>query len=433
MSSFRAGAARACITPHLGAHICGFFNDRQAEDIHDDLFAKAVVLESGDTAIAVVVCDLIAAFRSDFERARARAQALTGIPAEHIFMSCTHTHYGPSSVSIFNVPREEAYMDWAMDRAADAVKRAQNRLRPAQVGHASGECPEESHNRRWQMRDGTVRMNPGYQNPDALRPAGPTDPEVGVLAIIDEQHSPIAVLANYALHYVGGPFALAVSADYFGAFDRALQRMAGRDFVAVMMNGCCGDLNNCDFTQPPPAYPHPFYQVERVADVVASRAYGALRRIREYDAAPVLGAASRPMAFRRREPSADELAAARALRESRHDPADHEWVYAGEVIEVTKQPVESETIITSLRVGDLGITGVPGEVFVEIGLAIKEASPFARTFVGELANDYLGYIPTDKALAEGSYETRLARSAKAAPGTAPVLIETCLETLRALG
>lgn len=432
MSSFRAGAARACTTPPLGAHICGFFNDRQAEDIHDDLFAKAIVLENRDTAIAVVVCDLIAAPRCDFERAKARAQELTGIPAEHIFMSCTHTHYGPSSVSIFNVPREEAYMQWAMDRAADAVRLAQNRLRPARVGHASGQCPEESHNRRWHMKDGAVRMNPGYQNPDALRPAGPTDPEVGVLAIMDDRHAPIAVLANYALHYVGGPFALSVSADYFGAFDHALQRMAGRDFVAVMMNGCCGDLNNCDFTQPPPDYPHPFYQVERVADVVASRAYGAWRRIREWDTAPALGAARSPMTFRRREPSAEDLAAARALRESKHDPADHEWVYAGEVIEVAAEPVESETIITSLRVGDLGITGVPGEVFAEIGLAIKQDSPFARTFVGELANDYLGYIPTDKALEEGSYETRLARSAKAAPGAAPVLIETCLQTLRAL-
>ncbi|MEN6544745.1 MAG: hypothetical protein ABFE07_01755, partial [Armatimonadia bacterium] len=186
MSALRAGAARACITPPLGTHLCGFFSDRLAEDVGDDLFAKALVLANDDTAIAIVVCDLIAAYKPDFDRAKARAHELTGIPVENIFMSCTHTHYGPASVPIFVVPREDAYMEWAMDKAGDAVKLAYNRLRPAKVGHASGQCPEECHNRRWHMKDGSVQMNPGYQTPEALRPAGPTDPEVGVLAVLDE-------------------------------------------------------------------------------------------------------------------------------------------------------------------------------------------------------------------------------------------------------
>lgn len=432
MSALRAGAARACLTPPLGTHLCGFFSDRLAEDVGDDLFAKALVLAKDDTTIAIVVCDLIAAYQPDFDRAKARAHELTGIPVENIFMSCTHTHYGPASVPIFVVPREDSYMEWAMDKAGDAVKLAYNRLRPAKVGHASGQCPEECHNRRWHMKDGSVQMNPGYQNPEALRPAGPTDPEVGVLAVLDESSAPIAVLANYSLHYVGGPYGLTLSADYFGAFDRALQRMAGSEFVGIMMNGCCGDINNCDFTRPAPTYPHPFYQVERVANAVASRAFGAWQQIREYDSAPVLAAASGTMPFTRRESTPEELAAARKLYESKNDPSDHEWTYARELVLVSEEPVTRDTPINSLRVGDLGITGVPGEVFVQIGLAIKESSPFARTFVGELANDYAGYIPTDKALQEGSYETRLARSAKAAPGTQGALIAACLDSLKSL-
>ncbi|NOY81239.1 MAG: hypothetical protein GXP31_09570 [Kiritimatiellaeota bacterium] len=432
MGTLRVGAARMCITPPLGTHLCGFFSDRTADDVLDDLYAKAVVFENGETCVAVVACDLIAAFKTDFDRARARAAALSGIPQDNIFFCCTHTHYGPSSVSIFNVPREDAYMEWAMDRAGDAVKLAFNRLRRARIGHARADCPEEVHNRRWHMKDGTVQMNPGYRNPDALRPAGPVDPEIGLLVALDEVGTPIAVLANYALHYVGGPYATSVSADYFGEFDRALQRMAGAEFVGIMLNGCCGDINNCDFTQPAPTYPNPFYQARRVANVVASRAFGAWQQIREFDDNPKLEAAAVPMRFRRREPSPGQLAAARKLRAREENSNNRDWIYAGELLAVHAEPVEQDTLIRALRLGDTGLVGLPGEIFVEIGLAVKSASPAPCTFTAELANDYLGYIPTDQALAEGSYETQLARSAKAAPGMADRLIEACSCALQKL-
>ncbi len=138
------------------------------------------------------------------------------------------------------------------------------------------------------------------------------------------------------------------------------------------------------------------------------------------------------MLFRRREPSPEQLAAARELRSNREHSDDRDWIYAGELLAVHAEPVEQETLIRALRVGDTDIVGLPGEVFVEIGLAVKSVSPAQQTFTTELANDYLGYIPTDRALAEGSYETRLARSAKAAPGTADRLIEACLTALRKL-
>ena len=421
-----------CITPPLGTHLCGFFTDRVAKDILDDLYAKAVVIENDRECVAIVACDLIAAFGRDFDRARARAADLTGIPGDNLFFSCTHTHFGPSSVSIFNVPREDGYMDWAMDRTADAIELARNRLRPARIGHGSGQCPAEVHNRRWHMKDGTVRMNPGYQNPDNVKPAGPIDPEIGLLVALDESDSPIAVLANYALHYVGGPYSTSVSADYFGEFDRAIQRMAGSEFVGIMLNGCCGDINNCDFTRPAPAYPDPFYQARRVANVVASRAFGAWQQIRDYSEIQTLGSAALPMTFRRRESTAEEIAAAREIRSRTEFSNDREWIYAGETLAVEDEPVERETTVRALRIGDVGMVGLPGEVFVEVGLAVKAASPALRTFTVELANDYLGYIPTDQALAEGSYETQLARSAKAAPGTAGRLTETCVRALRAL-
>lgn len=432
MSNLRVGAARSNINPPLNCHICGYFNDRRAADIADDLQAKTVVFASDDTLIGLCMLDLIVATQEQLAVAKQRAHDLTGIPVENLFIACTHTHFGPAPLEIFNVPGEEEYMQWAMERAGDSFKLAYNRLQPAELGHGAGLCPEETHNRRWVMRDGSVQMNPGYQNPEMVHPAGPTDPEVGLLVARDLEGKPLAAVANYSLHYVGGPYAQSISADYFGYFDRALQRMAGAEFVGLMANGFCGDINNCDFTRPAPTYPHPFAQAERVGTRVAAVAYSAWQGIRDWDRHPALGAKIQETPFVRRTSTEEELAAARAYRDSKHDPADADWVYAGEVLALQGEPVERLTPVMALRLGDLGIVGLPGEIFVEYGLQIKQQSPFERTFTVELANDYIGYCPTDQALQEGSYETRLARTAKAAPGTEGRFVSAAVEVLRAL-
>jgi len=438
MAGFRAGAARNCITPELGCHICGYSRDRIATDIHDALYAKAVVLENDDTALAIVVCDLIALAGDDVAAAKEHAERLTGIGRDNILISCTHTHYGPATVGALGTPRDDRTMERAAQRIGDSVRLAQNRLQPAEVGVASTTCPGETFNRRWHMKDGTVQMNPGHQNPDALRTAGPADPEVLVLAVRSPNREPIALLANYALHYVGGPCHTSISADYFGYFDRALQRMAGRDLVAIMANGFCGDLNNVDASQPEPDMPHPFYQEERVANAVAAAAYGAWQGLRgfQYDSAPALRAGTEMMEFRRRESSADELARARVLLNAGEDswsdesvPDFKDRVYAREALYVADEPLERAIPIMAMRIGELGLVGLPGEIFVEYGLHIKGRSRFTNTMTIELANDFVGYCPTDKALGEGSYETQLARTSKAAPGTEAAMVGAALRAL----
>ena len=435
MSGLRAGAARACITPPLGTHLCGFFNDRLAEDVGDDLFAKALVLAKDDTTIAIVVCDLIAAYQPDFDRAKARAHELTGIPVENIFMSCTHTHYGPASVPIFVVPREDAYMEWAMDKAGDAVKLAYNRLRPAKVGHASGQCPEECHNRRWHMKDGTVRMNPGHQNPDALRPAGPTDPQLGLLVLRTPAGAPIAALGNLSLHYVGvREDHNVICADYFAAFGRSLNRCAGAQFVCPLANGTFGDVNNIDAANPPRVSRGITFEIERVGNVVAAEAWRIWSGLREDDFRDdvPLGARLAHVNFPARTPTAEELAAARAVYESGEKWDDAEWIYARELVLLADEPSEWPVPIHSLRLGDLGIVGLPGEVFTEIGLDIKARSPFTQTMNIGIANGTVGYVATDKALDEGSYETRLCRHVRAPKGTGKLWADTAVAGLEAL-
>ncbi len=429
MATLRAGAATSVVTPPLGTEMIGFFNVRLADDVHDELHAKAFVFESGDTQLALVVVDLIVLEIPDAMAAREMASDLTGVPVQNIMISCTHSHFVPATASIFNTTRDDAYTAWALQRIADAVKLAQNRLAPARVGHASGMCPEETHNRRYRMRDGSVQMNPGNLNPDIVSAAGPADPEVGILAIEGAAGGVLGAIGNYPLHYVGGPYPTTITADYFGAFGEALARMAGADFPVAMANGCCGDINNIDTTQPAREYPHPFYQMQRVGEVVASRAFGAWRGIRSFDCEPKLGAATAMMTFNRRHPSAEQTAENQKLLAAGPDPENRDWVYANEAVEVAKLPQQEEVAIQALAIGDLGIVGLPGETFVEYGLAIKRQSPFARTFVVELANGTVGYCPTDRALDEGSYETQLARSACADKGTEDAMVSAALEAL----
>ncbi len=431
-SQLHVGAATATITPKLGCHMQGYFGDRLADDVADELQAKAIVLQNDDAAIAVVVCDIIGTYKEYIDIARARAAELTGIPAENVFISATHTHYGPTTLQLADLPMETEYTQWAMERAGDAVKLAHNRLRPATFGHASAYCPEQTHNRRWHLKDGTVKTNPGFLNPDLVRPAGPKDPEIAIAAFHDEDRHPIAVLCNYSLHYVGSPLATTLSANYFGAFGRALQRMAGREFVAVMANGFCGDINNNDFARPAPAEDYPGEHVERVGAIIAARAYAEWLQVREFSSDPDLATETEMADFHRRELPEAELAAARELYESKSDPTDYEWIYALEAVKISEEPAVRPTPVMGLRIGDLGILGMGGEMFCDYGLQVKARSPFARTMTVELANDFLGYCATDVALQQGGYETRLCRWAKAAPGTEKRMVDAAGRVLNRL-
>ena len=431
-SQLRVGAAVRNISPGLGVHMQGYFEDRQATDLQDDLCAKAIVVQNDDIAIAFVVCDLIGCYGRDLDVARARASELTGIPGDRILISCTHTHYGPNTLQLAHLPYEAEYTAWAMQRIGEAVKLAQNRLEPARLGHASGSCPEEVHNRRWWMKDGSVRMCPGYLHPDRVKPAGPTDPEVGIAVFLRrDDERPIAALCNYPLHYVGTPAGTVLSANYFGAFLRAWN--AGwTAVVAASWPTAVAALSLTPYIPSAPPMPEPFYQVERVANVVAARAYAAWQQIRAYDPAPVLACTREAVPFERRQYSAADEAKARVDVERRGAIPPVEWAYALETLKIAELPVSRPVPVSAWRLGDLGLVGLPGEMFVEYGLQIKAGSPLARTMVVELADDFLGYCPTDAALREGGYETRLCRWAMAAAGTEGRMVSAGVRLLKQL-
>lgn len=434
MGTLQAGTATVNITPDLGCHLVGYFADRIADHIHDELHVKAIVLADGETTLGLVTCDIIDLPVATVNAAKALIQERTGIGPENVLISATHTHTAPSAVGALGTPDMPEYAAWLVPRIADAVVMARRNLVPAEVAYAAGDVHEEVHNRRWHMRDGSVRMNPGYQNPDAIRPAGPTDPQLGLLIVRDLNRRPLAVYANLALHYVGNSCHTWVSADYFAEFAKALQRIAGAEFLVAMANGCQGNINNCDFTRPPRKAVHPYHNQERVANVIAAEAWKQWSLLREEDFRQdvKLGAKLAMIPFRARTATAEELAKAQQLYASTEWSNENEWIYARELVLLSQKPSEWEIPVHALRIGDVGIAGLHGEVFVEVGLDIKARSPLSHTMVVGLANGSIGYVATDQALSEGSYETRLCRHVRAPLGTAQFWADTAVKTLGGL-
>jgi hypothetical protein len=230
---------------------------------------------------------------------------------------------------------------------------------------------------------------------------------------------PLALYANYALHYVGGTPSGAVSADYFGEFVRLMPNRVGAKadgpdgFVAMLSNGASGDINNAGFNLAPPRPPRePFEQVRIVAGKVADAAWHARNKIAVHRSDVRLGVAEREVALRRRKPTADQVERANAIvglkapaeRAKLPPLAD---VYARRGLELARAGDELNVRLQAVRVGDTAVCAIPFEAFVEIGLDLKRRSPFGRTVVVGIANGYNGYLPTPEHHKLGGYETWL--------------------------
>lgn len=423
----RAGAATSNITPFLGGDIVGGFHPRASTHIHDELHARCLVLDNGEKQVAFVVCDLVGADKVLFDEARRQVVEATGLPGENLIMSCTHTHSATSALGRerFAMQTElDEYQRFVAHRIADGVRRAIAQLAPARIGWATAQEPREVFNRRWFMKPGTVpvnpfgettdlvKMNPPRASADLVKPAGPTDPEICILAAQTPDGRPIAVFANYSLHYVGGVNGGDISADYYAMFCDRLQQRLGADrqeppFVAMMSNGTSGNVNNIDFTKPPEKRP-PYDRMHAVADRVAQAVERAVRGIEWRDWVP-LAARLEPLEVGVRHPTPAQLERARAIAARPHNPRTGtlEEIYAERVVRMNEWPTTFALPIQMLRVGDMAIGGVPAEVFVEIGLEFKQRSAFRPSCIMSIANGYFGYLPTPEQHRLGGYETWL--------------------------
>jgi hypothetical protein len=447
---FRAGAATSNITPPLGYSINGNMADHPATNVHDELHARALVLDDGTTKLAIVVNDSCMIPRPVLDEAKKLAEERTGIPAQNMLCSATHAHSCGTAAAVFQSVPDPEYLHFLSRRIADAIARADNNLAPAKIGWGAGSVPGDVFNRRWYMKDGTmpanpfgvkteqVKMNPGPANPNLVKPAGPTDPAVPVVAVQTPEGKPIAVLANYSLHYVGGVGPGDISADYYGAFADRLQDLLKADrqdppFVAIMSNGTSGNINNVNFREKR-APQKPYEQIRKVADDTAQEVARVYRNL-EFRPTAKLAARTRDLTLGVRKPTPEEVTRAKEILAKAKDPkklAGLEEIYAGETMAMKDYPDQVSIPLQALRIGDLGITAIPCEVFVEIGLQLKKESALQPMFNIELANGYNGYLPTPEQHELGGYETWRAKSAYLAADSSPKIVTQLLEMLREL-
>lgn len=425
----RAGAAAVDITPAAWpVPLIGNFSFRPARSAHDPLHVRAIVLDDGQAQLAIAVVDSCYVQREVLDDAKQRASERTGIPTNHMLVSATHTHSAPPAKAGAGTrgdetedltANEEKYSEQLRIGIAEAITRAYESRAAAEAGWGAAQLPEELSNRRWFKPVGTippdpfggttdkVQMNPGRD--DLIKPAGPVDPEISILSVRTADGKPLALLANYSLHYVGGIPRGQVSADYFGEFAKLISEhlAAPAEFVGILSNGTSGDVNNIDFTGKRPRR-EPFEQVRIVAGKVADKSYEAYQSI-EHRSDVTLSMAERILTLKRRKPTDEGYAQAKkvlAVKDESNLPRRAK-PYAARAISLYEGPDTVDVKLQAVRIGELGITGIPFEVFTEIGLDLKQRSPLKPTFNISLANGGEGYLPTPEQHALGGYETWL--------------------------
>ncbi|MDE2831079.1 MAG: hypothetical protein OXN20_21955 [Gemmatimonadota bacterium] len=443
----QAGAATSNITPWLGVTMPGSFHPRYGEDVHDELLAKALVIDNGDVRIAMVTCDLIAVPEAIVNAVKARIQERCGISPECVMVNATHTHSGAGVSNLLGVGEDEGYTTWLPLKVADAVELAVKRMQPARAGFASVMEDRISFYRRWLMKDGTVRMNPGLNNPDLVRPMGEIDPELAMMYVEGVDGTPISVVASFSLHYVGTGSVGEVSADYFGQFFNLLRHYIGGNCVPILWNAASGQINNNDYSGERIWRDRGHPRARRMANVLAGHVLTEIQ-LMDLNEELALEAVTGTLEFSRKVITETDLDIAEQILAGGYDYEEgpFSWVvgqpvrkervgvYARQCQRLAALPEQMTAPVQAIRLGDAAILALPGEIFVETGLRIKAQTSASPLMLVSLANGSIGYVCTDEALTqEGGYETWASLSSLGGVGTVPAMESLSLSLLERLG
>ena len=415
-NGLRAGAAIADITPALGVSLSGPISKRgPAKRIVTPLHARALVLDDGRERIAFVVCDSTIIYRDIVDKAKRLVQERTGLPPERFALASTHSHAAPR-VGLATSKLDLQYYDLFCEGIADAVSTAIKNLAPAKVGWGVGSKPEFVRCRRDLLEPGTLAMNAfGEQKDRAVmrggnqvtRPAGPADPQVGVLSVQHGDGRPLAVLASFPVHYVTGDKRGDVTADYWGHFADRLATLMETDkanppFVGIMARSPGGD------TAP---YRGGYEGMKKLGDALAEEAFRVCQQIEHRDRVP-LGVRQSTIEVDVRRPDAKRIEWANAVLAGTWKGKSHRSskVYAQQALELAQFPATVPVCLQAFRIGELGITTIPCELFAATGLAIRKESPLRPYFNIDMANGFWCYLPPPEQHKLGGYSTWAATS-----------------------
>ncbi len=427
---FRVGAAQVDITPKDGTPLGGFYKFRGSAGVLDPLYAKTIVVEKEGVHAVIVVLDLSGTVRPVVAAARKAIQEQCGIEGDHVMISGTHTHSGPQQprgslmddLTKVNSAPGVAYISALPGLIAESVKQAKSRLVPVTASAAIGKAEGISFNRRV-LREG---VKEAIWQPKSLtafdKPAGPVDPDVGVL-VFHSAGKPVASFLNFAMHPTSVGGGVKISADYPGVFTRLVSERHGPDMISVFANGCCGNINHTDYIT---GKRRSTQELGTALAASADAAWPSLQPVTTFK--PRIR--SELVTLTRKKFSEAQIAKAKDMAANMFTKnfgtvPMAEAVCILETVDKQNVPLVGEVQVIAFS-DELAIVALPGEIFVELGLAIKKASPFKHTLIAELANGSVGYVPNREAYPQGNYEIV---SARGEAGSGEKLVEVALKLL----
>ena len=448
MNTLKVGFSRVNITPEMGIGLSGYFIPRFAEGVLDELYVNAIAYSCGDKTAVMLCIDNCGIKQGILLSLRELVAERISVPVSSVFISCTHTHTGP----ITRIGEDEgqdkiiAYNELLRERIPEAAELAIKDLKSAKMGYGVGQAPNIAFVRRFRMKDGSIRTNPGVDNPNIVAPIGDVDERVNVLRF-DREGAETVVLVNFGCHpdVVGGS---KISADWPG-FVRTTVEKVFDNTKCIFFNGAEGDVNHVnvhptggflndmfmDFDDVARGYGHSEY----MGRVVAAGVMQAYDKVKYVDVDSI-SAVNRVLDVPSNKPDIKDLPEAYRIKELHDAGRDSELPYKGmmlttvvaealRMVRLENAPDTFDMTMSGIRLGPVAIVGIPGEPFTGIGRGIKDTDGYDLILPVCCANGYEGYFPMKDSYDEGGYE---ARSSNFRAGVAEFMIQEGKELLKTL-
>ena len=424
-NNLMVGYARVNATPMLGIRVKGYFRTRLAEAVLDDIEICALALACGDVKMVVLTMDISSFFTDVADDLRKHIAEVNNLPLEAVYLHATHTHTGPYLMRDSQEVLEQEYYRIVYHKMADVAKFALEDLKPAKMGYAPGVAPAVSFVRRYKMKDGTTRTNPGIGNPDIDHPIGTPDHRVNLLRFNREDGSTV-ILGNYGNH----PDTISgnkISADW-PAFVRRQVEQAIPESKCIFFNGAQGDVNHWNVR---PDFPTEELMFEvgdmqrghRFSQSVARAISGTI--LQQFDRAryvPVDSIRIKQSLIRlpSNRPTPEEMPEAHRIHDLHLAGRSDELPYTGMMlttvvadasrkVRLEHGPDFYEMTLTGVALGSIALLGIPGEPFTGIGVGLKKAPGWDLVLPTCLTNGTNGYFPMQEAYDEGGYEAKVSR------------------------
>lgn len=429
----QAGFGTSDITPDIGMEMPGGFFKATGKGVRDRLMAVAFVLHDGTTPIALVGIDALFIDRSTVDIARRLIQTATKMPGSNVLIGSNHTHTGGPMIRSSVEGGDPVYAERVAKAITAAVASAWQSLHAAEIGIAAGHEGSISFNRRFLMRNGREITHPGKpgspHHKEIVAPAGPIDPEVGVLAVRSPNGKVTGVLVNFACHstVVGGD---QFSPDYAGYLRKHLKAHYGDDTTVGFLLGACGDITQVD-NMSSARESGPLY-ADMMGRKLAAEAVRVIGRTAWLKEAPLaVTNETVPLAIR---PETDFDAERPPFGLGSGAKVDEVYRKSrAQLADLRRKTPFIPAEVQAIRVGPLAVVTNGAEYFCEYALRIKRCSPFEKTWFVSLANEWLGYVATAQAFMGGGYEVRTGRASRLAVNSGQKLLETALKALGKVG